>query len=58
MSKRTLLNKKLTKAGYELVRSKKHFVYKNDKGSTVIVPNHNKISKHIINKILKDIEVA
>jgi len=32
------------KLGFELIRSKKHFVYKR-KSKMVIIPNHNKINK-------------
>lgn len=56
MSQRTLLDKELRKAGFYLARSKNHLVYKNDKGNTIIVPNHNKINKFTFNGIIKQLK--
>jgi len=56
MSHRTTLKRLLRSAGYELVRSKNHFVYKDSNGSIVIVPNHNKMNNITFKKIKKQIE--
>lgn len=44
-------------AGFELVRGKKHFVFKNKDGKTIIMPNHNRLDKHTVKSIMKLIEV-
>ena len=55
MSQRTKLLKLLKKSGYKLVRSKKHLVFKNETGKTIIVPNHNDICKHIVKSVIKKV---
>jgi predicted RNA binding protein YcfA (HicA-like mRNA interferase family) len=50
---RKQLKKYLETKGWELVRSKKHFIYK--KGTNMItVPNHNKIAPHTAKGIIKE----
>lgn len=56
MSHRTKLQKLLKQSGFVLVRSKNHFVYKNETGRTVIVPNHNKMNELTFRSIMKQIK--
>ena len=58
MSHRTKIQKELRKAGFTLVRQSKHFVYKNDIGQTIIVPNHNKMNEFTYRKIMKQVKGA
>lgn len=56
MSHRTKLQKILKKNGFVLIRSKRHFVYRNETtGQTIIVPNHNKMNPITFKKIIKEI---
>lgn len=57
MSHRTKLQKMLKKAGFELVRKSKHFVYKNGAGGTVVLPNHNKMNNITFKKLKREIEM-
>lgn len=56
MSHRTKLQKLLKKSGFKLIRKSKHFVYRNEAGNTVIIPNHNKMNNNTFKKIKKEIE--
>jgi len=58
MSHRTKLQKLLKKQGFDLVRSKRHFVYKNDQGNTIIMPNHNKMNELTYKGIVKQLKKA
>lgn len=58
MSHRKAIQKLLKKKGFELARSKNHFVYKRDDGKTVIVPNHNKMNPITFKKLVKEVEAA
>jgi len=53
--KRKELRQCIENKGYSLIRSKRHFVFKNHEGNTIIMPNHNNISKHVIKSILKKV---
>lgn len=57
-SDRKQIQKTLKQKGFELVRSKNHFVYRNAKGCTIIVPNHNKMNPITFKQIMKQLEVA
>lgn len=57
-SHRKELIKILKKEGFELARSKRHFVWKNEKGQTIIMPNHNKMSEQTFRGIQKQIKQA
>ena len=56
MSHRKSAIKELEAAGFKLVRSNGHFVYRNDAGETVIVPNHNKMNENTYRSIMKQIK--
>lgn len=56
MSHRTEIQKLLKQSGFVLVRKKRHFVYKNSDGATVIVPNHNKMNNITFKGIVKQIK--
>lgn len=55
MSDRTNLHKMLCQAGFILVRSSKHLIYKNSFGKTIAVPNHNKMNSLTYKRIVKEI---
>lgn len=57
-SHRKELIKILKKEGFELVRSKRHFIWKNAKNQTIIMPNHNKMSPQTFKGIQKQIKAA
>jgi len=52
---RKQLRRHLESRGYQLSRGKRHFVFKNSKGETIIMPNHNKIDKYTLKDILKKV---
>lgn len=54
-SHRNDVKRELERAGYILVRSKNHFVYRNATGHTIIVPNHNKMNEFTYRGIMKKI---
>lgn len=56
MSQRTKLKKILTQAGFILVRQTRHLIYRDDRGNTVVVPNHNNINHSTFKKIMKQID--
>lgn len=56
MSHRKSLIQTLEANGFKLVRSNGHFVFRNDTGTTVIVPNHNKMNENTYRSIMKQIK--
>lgn len=56
MSHRTLIQKELIQAGFQLVRTNGHFVYRNSQCDTIIVPNHNKMNENTFRGIMKKIK--
>jgi len=54
--KRKELRKLIEAAGFKLVRSKRHFVFKNKDGKTIIMPNHNKLDKYTVKSIMTTLE--
>lgn len=56
MSHRKICIKELERAGFQLVRSNGHFVYRNEAGHTVVVPNHNKMNENTFRSIMKQIK--
>lgn len=56
MSHRTTIHKMMRQAGFVLVRCKKHFVYRNERGITITVPNHNRMNNITFKKLKKKIE--
>ena len=55
MSHRKVVIKELENNGYQLVRSNGHFIYRNNQGQTIIVPNHNKMNEFTFRHIMKKI---
>ena len=53
--KRKELRQYIENKGFILTRSKKHFIFKDNEGNTVMMPNHNNIDKHTIKSILKKV---
>lgn len=58
MSHRKTLIKELEKNGFVLIRASKHFVYRNNTGETIIVPNHNKMNEFTYRSLIKKIGVS
>ena len=53
---RTELKKFILKQGYVLKNSKKHFVFEHPTRPNVVMPNHNKLNKYMVLRILKNIK--
>lgn len=57
MSHRTKIQKLLRQAGFVLVRKNKHFIYKNETGDMITLPNHNKMNQMTFKHLKKRIEM-